>query len=147
MSATSQKEFDMIVHKRIDKDSPEYERTMHLATLQTNMAYVLADVAESFALDSMRNLETIGNSFRTEEKQQWKEVRRLVRLLDARLRSLTFNGYETQHEGDYEDSSDALYKLMVLLCDRVGARNEILGDIYNKIKEQFPPVVGLKLEE
>ena len=74
MSATSQKEFDMIVHKRIDKDSPEYERTMHLATLQTNMAYVLADVAESFALDSMRNLETIGNSFRTEEKQKWKVI-------------------------------------------------------------------------
>ena len=120
---------------------------MHLATLQTNMAYVLADVAESFALDSMRNLEMIGNSFRTEEKQKWKEVRRLVRLLDARLRSITGAGYETQHDGDYEDSSDALYKLMVLLCDRVGARNEILGDIYNKIKEQFPPVVGLKLEE
>lgn len=137
----------MIVHKRIDKDSPEYERTMHLATLQTNMAYVLADVAESFALDSMRNLETIRNSFRTEEKQKWKEVRRLVRLLDARLRSITGAGYETQHDGDYEDSSDALYKLMVLLCDRVGARNEILAEIYNRIKEQFPPVVGLKLED
>lgn len=137
----------MIVHKKIDKDSPEYERTMHLATLQTNMAYVLADVAESFALDSMRNLEMVGNTFRNDEKQKWSDLRRLVKLMDARLRSLTSNGYETQHEGDYEDSSDALYKFMLLLCDRVGARNEILAEIYNRIKEQFPPVVGLNLEE
>ena len=133
--------------QRMMPGSAAYKEITAKATTQTNMAYVLADVAESFAMDAMRNLAMVGNTFRNEEKQKWSDLRRLAKLMDARLRSLTFNGYETQHEGDYEDSSDALYKLMVLLCDRVGARNEILGDIYNKIKEQFPPVVGLKLEE
>lgn len=86
--------------------SAAYKEKTAQATTQTNMAYVLADVAESFAMDAMRNLAMVGNTFRNEEKQKWSDLRRLAKLMDARLRSITVAAYETQHDGDYEDSSE-----------------------------------------
>lgn len=120
--------------------SAAYKEKTAQATTQTNMAYVLADVAESFAMDAMRNLAMVGNTFRNEEKQKWSDLRRLAKLMDARLRSITVAAYETQHDGDYEDSSDSLYKLMVLLCDRARVNPDILDQVYQHVVENFPPV-------
>lgn len=133
--------------QQINPGSAEYKAITAKANQQTNMAYVLADVAESFAIDSMRNLALVGNFFRNEEKQKWSDLRRLVKLMDARPRSITDAGYETQHDGDYEDSSDALYKLMGLICDRSRVNPDILEQIYQHVAENFPPVCNEKKEE
>ena len=126
--------------QRMMPGSAAYKEKTAQATTQTNMAYVLADVAESFAMDAMRNLAMVGNTFRNEEKQKWSDLRRLAKLMDARLRSITVAAYETQHDGDYEDSSDSLYKLMVLLCDRARVNTDILDQVYQHVAENFPPV-------
>lgn len=133
--------------QRILPGSAEEKAIMAKATQQTNMAYVLADVAESFAIDSMRNLELVGKTFRREEKQKWNELRRLVKLMDARLRSITDAAYETQHDCDYEESSDSLYKLMVLLCDRARVNPEILDQVYKHVAENLPPICNENKEE
>lgn len=127
--------------------SAAYKEITAKATTQTNMAYVLADVAESFAMDAMRNLAMVGNTFRNEEKQKWSDLRRLAKLMDARLRSITVAAYETQHDGDYEDSSDSLYKLMVLICDRARVNPDILDQVYQHVAENFPPVCNENKED
>lgn len=127
--------------------SAAYKEITAKATTQTNMAYVLADVAESFAMDAMRNLAMVGNTFRNEEKQKWSDLRRLAKLMDARLRSITVAAYETQHDGDYEDSSDSLYKLMVLICDRARVNPDILDQVYQHVEENFPPVCNENKED
>ena len=45
--------------QRMMPGSAAYKEKTAQATTQTNMAYVLADVAESFAMDAMRNLATV----------------------------------------------------------------------------------------
>lgn len=127
--------------------SAEEKAIMDKAYQQTKMAYVLADVAESFALDSMRNLALVGNKFRNEEKQKWSDLRRLVKLMDARLRSITDAGYETQHNGNYEENSDKIYNLMGLICESAREYPEILDQLSQYVAENFPPICDEKKEE
>ena len=132
---------------RIKQHSPDAEKVMNLARLQTNMAYILADVADSYARDCLHNLKLIGKSFVQQEKRKWKEVERLMKLLDTNLRALAFNGYDTSEGEDYIESSDKLYDITLLLCDRAGGSMETIEEIYNTIAEKFPSKLHLIRED
>ena len=116
-----------------------------MAHLYTNLAYVMADTAESFARQAMARLQRVGQTFNHEEKRNWKMLRNQLRLLDGYLRALAFNGYLTQHECDYENDSDYLYSLALLLCDRAAGDMEVLDDIKKTIEEKFPSRMGLTI--
>ena len=123
----------------------EYEEEIRMGHLYTNLAYVMADTAESFARQAMARLARVGQTFNHEEKRNWNMVRNQLRLLDGYLRALAFNGYLTQHECDYENDSDYLYSLALLLCDRAAGDMEVLDEIKKTIEEKFPSRMGLTI--
>ena len=114
----------------------EYEEEIRMGHLYTNLAYVMADTAESFARQAMARLQRVGQTFNHEEKRNWKMLRTQLRLLD---------GYLTQHDFDYENDSDYLYELGVLLCDRAAGDMEVLDEIKKMIQEKFPSRMGLTI--
>lgn len=127
------------------KGTKEYEEEIRMGHLYTNLAYVMADTAESFARQAMARLARIGQTFNHEEKRNWKMLRTQLRLLDGYLRALAFNGYLTQHNCDYENDSDYLYELAVLLSDRAAGDMEVLDEIKKTISEKFPSRMGLTI--
>lgn len=127
------------------KGTREYEEEIRMGHIYTNLAYVMADTAESFARQAMARLQRVNQTFNHEEKRNWKMVRTQLRLLDGYLRALAFNGYLTQHDCDYENDSDYLYELGVLLCDRAAGDMEVLDEIKKMIQEKFPSRIGLTI--
>lgn len=127
------------------KGTKEYEEEIRMGHLYTNLAYVMADTAESFARQAMARLARIGQTFNHEEKRNWKMLRTQLRLLDGYLSALAFNGYLTQHDCDYENDSDYLYELAVLLSDRAAGDMEVLDEIKRTISEKFPSRMGLTI--
>lgn len=126
---------------------PERQKqVMDKANLLTNLAYLCADVANSFAIDCMALIRQLNKDYKREEKQRWAELGRLLRLVNANLKALARNGYETKEAEDYAESSDAIYGLLILISDRANSDMRIIHDIYKTIEEKYPSKLGLKLE-
>lgn len=118
---------------------------MNKATLLTNLAYLSADVANSFAIDCMALIKQLNKDYKREEKQRWAELGRLLRLVNANLKALARNGYETKDADDYAESSDIIYNLLLLISDRAESDMNIVRDIYNTIEQKYPSKMGLEL--
>ena len=118
---------------------------MNRASLLTNLAYLCADVANSFAIDCMALIKQINKDYKREEKQRWAELGRLLRLVNANLKALARNGYETKEADDYAESSDIIYNLLLLISDRADSDMNIVRDIYNTIEQKYPSKMGLEL--
>lgn len=120
-------------------------QVMNKANLLTNLAYLSADVANSFAIDCMSLIKQINKDYKREEKQRWAELGRLLRLVNANLKALARNGYETKEAEDYAESSDIIYNLLLLISDRADSDMNIVRDIYNTIEQKYPSKMGLEL--
>ena len=120
-------------------------KVMNRASLLTNLAYLCADVANSFAIDCMSLIRQFNKDYKREEKQRWSELGRLLRLVNANLKALAKNGYETKEAEDYAESSDIIYNLLLLISDRADSDMNIVRDIYNTIEQKYPSKMGLKL--
>ena len=118
---------------------------MDKANLLTNLAYLCADVANSFAIDCMALIRQFNKDYKREEKQRWAELGRLLRLVNANLKALAKNGYATNEADDYAESSDIIYNLLLLISDRADSDMNIVRDIYNTIEQKYPSKMGLKL--
>ena len=125
--------------------SERQKQVMDKANLLTNLAYLCADVANSFAIDCMALIKQINKDYKREEKQRWAELGRLLRLVNANLKALARNGYETKEADDYAESSDIIYDLLLLISDRAASDMNIVRDIYNTIEQKYPSKMGLKL--
>ena len=120
-------------------------KVMNRASLLTNLAYLCADVANSFAIDCMSLIRQFNKDYKREEKQRWAELGRLLRLVNANLKALAKNGYATNEADDYAESSDIIYNLLLLISDRADSDMNIVRDIYNTIEQKYPSKMGLKL--
>lgn len=120
---------------------------MNKANLLTNLAYLCADVANSFAIDCMSLIRQFNKDYKREEKQRWAELGRLLRLVNANLKALAKNGYETKEADDYAESSDIIYNLLLLISDRADSDMNIVRDIYNTIEQKYPSKMGLELNK
>ena len=125
--------------------SERQKQVMNKANLLTNLAYLSADVANSFAIDCMALIKQLNNDYKREEKQRWAELGRLLRLVNANLKALAKNGYETKEAYDYAESSDIIYNLLLLISDRADSDMNIVRDIYNTIEQKYPSKMGLEL--
>lgn len=125
--------------------SERQRQVMNKANLLTNLAYLSADVANSFAIDCMSLIKQIKKDYKREEKQRWAELGRLLRLVNANLKALAKNGYETKEADDYAESSDIIYNLLLLISDRADSDMNIVRDIYNTIQQKYPSKMGLEL--
>lgn len=125
--------------------SERQRQVMNKANLLTNLAYLSADVANSFAIDCMSLIKQINKDYKREEKQRWAELGRLLRLVNANLKALAKNGYETKEADDYAESSDIIYNLLLLISDRADSDMNIVRDIYNTIEQKYPSKMGLEL--
>ena len=120
-------------------------KVMNRASLLTNLAYLCADVANSFAIDCMSLIRQFNKDYKREEKQRWAELGRLLRLVNANLKALAKNGYATNEADDYAESSDIIYNLLLLISDRADSDMNIVRDIYSAIGQEDPSKMGLKL--
>lgn len=127
----------------LKEGTKEYDTYMQKSLLQTNMAYLMADVANSFAIESMANLSKISKDFRQEEKVKWRECARHARLLNQYLKQIIQSGYESNDAEIFMEDSDFLTDLLWLLCDRGGGNKETLERIKETIKNQFPSILNL----
>ena len=127
--------------------SERQKQVMDKANLLTNLAYLSADVANSFAIDCMALIKHINKDYKREEKQRWSELGRLLRLVNANLKALAKNGYETKEAEDYAESSDIIYNLLLLISDRAESDMNIVRDIYNTIEQKYPSKMGLDLNK
>ena len=122
-------------------------KVMNRASLLTNLAYLCADVANSFAIDCMSLIRQFNKDYKREEKQRWAELGRLLRLVNANLKALAKNGYATNEADDYAESSDIIYNLLLLISDRADSDMNIVRDIYNTIEQKYPSKMGLELSK
>ena len=53
--------------------SERQKKVMNRASLLTNLAYLCADVANSFAIDCMALIRQFNKDYKREEKQRWAE--------------------------------------------------------------------------
>ena len=127
--------------------SERQKQVMNKATLLTNLAYLSADVANSFAIDCMALIKQLNKCYKREEKQRWAELGRLLRLVNANLKALANNGYATKEADDYAESSDMIYHLLLLISDRAESDMNIVRDIYNTIEQKYPSKMGLELNK
>ena len=127
------------------KGTREYEEEIRMGHLYTNLAYVMADTAESFARQAMARLQRVGQTFNHEEKRNWKMLRTQLRLLDGYLRALVFYGFFMFLVCVFEFDSDYLYRLALLLCGRAAGDMEVLDEIKKTIQEKYPSRMGLTI--
>ncbi|GHT33141.1 hypothetical protein FACS189434_06560 [Bacteroidia bacterium] len=82
----------------------------------TNLAYLCADVANTFAVEAEAQLKKAGYAFKRAEKQKLGEMKRAVERLRFLTKDVSSALYEIENAADGCDLSDFLYdKIQELL--------------------------------
>ena len=126
------------------------QRIFAKAALLTSMAYVLADIMDSYVMEAESNLALVGKGFSKTEKYEVKKVQWEAENLQRRVKQLAKPIYEIKDADDAIADSDYFADLFLLIVDRVGEDNnkmqQLRATIYNtfpsysKVEELFPRI-------
>ena len=98
-------------------DSEKYKK----ANIATNMAYSVAEAANSFAVDADSELRKLGSYLKREEKHKFKLMIEAAEKLKNTSKFVAKPLYDIPDSEMALSDSDWLYAFLKLLIDRVGS--------------------------
>ncbi len=114
---------------------------MAKASVYTNLAYALVEVADSLMMDVNGILNTVGAEVNKYEKRKFHITLTSGKQFKVWLRDLAKLNYKIDNSDEALDNSDALYDLLCLIMDRCGGNMSILSQIramiFNSFKSKY----------
>jgi hypothetical protein len=131
------------------KYTKEQVNSLIKARLFTNLAYVMADCAESYMVEVDSNLNKLHQSTRMEERKKFKDLGKQAKALHDRLKAIggIWKDISDDEKDSAFDDSDFFYKLIILIAGALivggGYDSNVNNDI--GIKEFTLPSLNIPL--
>lgn len=100
----------------------------------TNVAFLMADVTDTFLLDAWSRVSRLGLDFKREEKQKWKRAVEQIRLARKAWQEVAQQMYEVPDVDTACEDSDFFADVLLLMVDRVGDKDERQQMVRNFLK-------------
>ena len=100
----------------------------------TNVAFLMADVADTFLLDLHTRVKCLGLDLKREEKQKWKRAVEQTRLARKAWQEVSEQMYNISDANTACDDSDFFADIILLMVDRVGDKDERQQMVRNFLK-------------
>lgn len=100
----------------------------------TNVAFLMADVTDTFLLDAHTRVRSIGLDFKREEKQKWKRAVEYTRLARKAWQDVAQQMYNVPDVDTACEDSDFFADVLLLMVDRVGDKDERQQMVRNFLK-------------
>lgn len=114
---------------------------MAKASVYTNLAYALVEVADSLMIDVNSMLNMVDAEFNKNEKRKFRITLTAGKQFKIWLKDLAKLNYKIDNSDEALESSDALYDLLCLIVDRCGGSMNILSQIramiFNSFKSKY----------
>lgn len=118
----------------------EKEEVRMQALFLTNTAYLLADMANSCAIDAESKLGKLGKRFQRDEKMRFKKAAKLAKDLLKATKEITEPMYDITNVDDACIDSDYLLEVIQLVINRTDETEESKTAMLEYIKKL--PKVG-----
>lgn len=89
----------------------------------TNVAFLMADVTDTFLLDAYSRVRSLGMDFKREEKQKWKRAVEQTRLARRAWQEVSQQMYNVPNVETACEDSDFFADVLLLMVDRVGDKD------------------------
>lgn len=100
----------------------------------TNVAFLMADVTDTFLLDTYSRIKCLGFDFKREEKQKWKRAVEQTRLARKAWQDVSSQMYNVPDVNTACEDSDFFADVLLLMVDRVGDKEERQNMVRNFLK-------------
>jgi hypothetical protein len=100
----------------------------------TNVAFLMADVTDTFLLDAYSRVKSLGMDFKREEKQKWKRAVEQTRLARRSWQEVSQQMYNVPNVEIACEDSDFFADVLLLMVDRVGDKDERQQMVRNFLK-------------
>lgn len=100
----------------------------------TNVAFLMADVTDTFLLDAYSRVRSLGMDFKREEKQKWKRAVEQTRLARRAWQEVSQQMYNVPNVETACEDSDFFADVLLLMVDRVGDKSERQQMVRNFLK-------------
>ena len=100
----------------------------------TNVAFLMADVTDTFLLDAYSRVRSLGMDFKREEKQKWKRAEEQTRLARRAWQEVSQQMYNVPNVETACEDSDFFADVLLLMVDRVGDKDERQQMVRNFLK-------------
>lgn len=100
----------------------------------TNVAFLMADVTDTFLLDAYSRVRSLGMDFKREEKQKWKRAVEQTRLARRSWQEVSQQMYNVPNVETACEDSDFFADVLLLMVDRVGDKDERQQMVRNFLK-------------
>ena len=100
----------------------------------TNVAFLMADVTDTFLLDAYSRVRSLGMDFKREEKQKWKRTVEQTRLARRAWQEVSQQMYNVPNVETACEDSDFFADVLLLMVDRVGDKDERQQMVRNFLK-------------
>lgn len=100
----------------------------------TNVAFLMADVTDTFLLDAYSRVRNLGMDFKREEKQKWKRAVEQTRLARRSWQEVSQQMYNVPNVETACEDSDFFADVLLLMVDRVGDKDERQQMVRNFLK-------------
>lgn len=100
----------------------------------TNVAFLMADVTDTFLLDAYSRVRSLGMDFKREEKQKWKRAVEQTRLARREWQEVSQQMYNVPNVETACEDSDFFADVLLLMVDRVGDKDERQQMVRNFLK-------------
>jgi hypothetical protein len=118
----------------MDKD---LEKDFQRMVILSNLAYLLADVSNTFCIEAGARFKRIGNELAREEKMKFNRMADASRKLKAASKEVTKSFYKVETVEAAVDDSDYFAKLILLIVDRIGENEELQQQLVELIRSSF----------
>lgn len=127
--------------EKIQEIKAKNTELMKKACVYTNIAYALAEVADSLMVDVESMLKELGAGISKDEKFKYKNVCRAGKTFKSWLKDLARIVYNIDNADEALDNADTLYDIILLLMDRCGGNMDVLtqirATIFNGFKSRY----------
>lgn len=100
----------------------------------TNVAFLMADVTDTFLLDAYSRVRSLGMDFKREEKQKRKRAVEQTRLARRAWQEFSQQMYNVPNVETACEDSDFFADVLLLMVDRVGDKDERQQMVRNFLK-------------
>lgn len=118
----------------MDEDLKKDFRRM---VILSNLAYLMADVANTFCLEAGARFKTVGKELEKGERMKFSRMKDAARNLKFATKDMTKAFYKVDAVGQAVDDSDYFARLILLIVDRIGENDELQRDLYDLIRTSF----------
>lgn len=123
----------------MDKDN---ELIVRKALFYTNMAYVLADMANTAILDSESELKKIGQFISEDQKKKFAYAKNQIRKAKVITEKIAKPIYRISDSDDACNDSDYLYEILKMIIDRTSDTDESKKEMLQYLMQK-PSVMNI----